>query len=100
MRKVGDKALAGREKRRVRPTRLTDTSDYPGGNEGRVIEAILRRKPEFLFWRQGRKLCADANGSVVGEDPENTPRMFTLLNIFALRVRPWPGLTRPLFLRV
>src|SRR5260370_22029375 len=82
MRKVGDKALAGREKRRVRTTRLTDNSDFPGGNEGGVIEAILRRKPEFLFWRQGRKLCADANGSVVGEDPENTLRLFTIIIIF------------------
>src|SRR5260370_6934683 len=98
MRKVGDKALAGREKRRVRTTRLTDNSDFPGGNEGRVIEAILRRKPEFLFWRQGRKLCADANGSVVGEDPENTLPLFTIIIIFLRSVphgRVYPPPFRP-----
>ena len=74
---VAAEAFGALSKFRIRLVRLTDTCDQACGNERRVVEAILRRQPELLSYRQSRKLRADAYGPVVGEDPENTLRLFT-----------------------
>src|SRR5260221_14030621 len=69
-------------KLRIRLIRLTDTGEQARGNERRVIEAVLGRQPELLSYRQSRELRADAYGAVVGEDPENTLRLFTFVISF------------------
>src|SRR5258707_6515130 len=79
---VAAEAFGALSKLRIRPIRLTDTCEDPGGNERRVIEAVLRRQPELLSYRQRRKLRADAYGPVVGEDPENTLRLFSFVITF------------------